>query len=65
MVSFLIKRVQATNDDDYNKLARAIKYIRTTMFLRLSVKANYLNQNYSFVDGTFAVHLNRWSHTGA
>ena len=35
------------------------------MFLRLTVEATYLNHNQWFVDGAFAVHLDRKSHTGA
>jgi hypothetical protein len=35
------------------------------MFLRLTVEANYLDQNHWFVDGTFALHPDTMSHTGA
>ena len=65
VVSFLTKRVQAPDEDDYKKLARAIKYIRRTMFLRLTVEAAYLDQNHWFIDGAFAVHPDMRSHTGA
>eukprot|EP00984_Skeletonema_dohrnii_P020591 scaffold10074_cov94-Skeletonema_dohrnii-CCMP3373.AAC.1 len=34
-VSFLTKRVQSPDEDDYKKLARAIKYVRRTKFLSL------------------------------
>ena len=64
-VSFLTKRVQAPDEDDYKKLARTIKFIRRTMFLCLTVKANDLDQNHWFVDGAFAVHPGMTSHTGA
>ena len=35
------------------------------MFLRLTVEANYLDQNHWSVDGAFAVHPDMRSHTGA
>ena len=34
------------------------------MFLWLTVKANYLDQNHGFIDCTFAVHPKMRSHTG-
>ena len=34
------------------------------MFLRLTGEAIYLNQNYWFIDGVFAVHPDMKSHTG-
>ena len=64
-VSFLTKRVQEPDEDDYKKLARAIKYIRRTLFLRLTIEATYLDQNHWFIDGAFAVHKDMKSHTGA
>ena len=35
------------------------------MFLRLTVEANYLDQNHWFIDGAFTVHPDMRSHTGA
>ena len=61
----MTKRVQAPDKDDYKKLARAITYIRRTIFLRLTVEANYLDQNHWFIGGTFTVHPDMRSHTGA
>ena len=63
--SFLTKRVQNPDEDDYKKLARAIKYIRRTKFLRLTIAATYLDQTDWFIDGAFAVHEDMKSHTGA
>lgn len=64
VVSFLTKRVNAPDEDDYKKLARAMKYIRRTKFLRLTIEAEYLDQNHWFIDGAFAVHDDMKSHTG-
>ena len=63
-VSFLTKRVQSPDEDDYKKLARAIKYVRRTKFLRMRIKATYLDQNHWFIDGAFAVHDDMKGHTG-
>ena len=65
VISFLTKRVQAPDEDDYKKLARAIKYVRRTKFLRLKIEAHRLDQNHWFIDGAFAVHQDMKSHTGA
>ena len=64
-ISFLTKRVQSPDEDDYKKLVRLIKYIRRTKFLRLTIEATYLDQNHWFIDGAFAVHTDMKSHTGA
>ena len=49
-ISFLTKRVQMPDEDDYKKLVRTIKYIRRTEFLHLTVEATYLDQNHWFID---------------
>jgi len=63
-ISFLTKRVKSPDEDDYKKLARAIKYLRKTKFLRLKIEASYLDQNHWFIDRAFAVHTNMKGHTG-
>ena len=65
VVSCLTKRVKAPDKDDWKKLARAVKYMRKTKFLRLKIEATYLDQNHWFIDGAFAVHDDMKSHTGA
>lgn len=64
-ISFLTKRVQSPDEDDYKKLARVVKYVRRTKFLRLKIEADHLDQNHWFIDGAFAVHNDMKSHTGA
>ena len=63
-ISFLTKRVQSPDEDDYKKLVRLIKYIRRTKFLHMTIEATYLDQNHWFIDGAFAVHDDMKSHTG-
>ena len=66
-ISFLTKQVgeDKTDEDDYKKLTRVAKYMRRTMFLRLTIEATYLDQNHWFIDAAFAVHGDTRSHTGA
>ena len=64
-ISFLCKRVKNSDEDDYKKLARVIKYLRRTKFLRLTLEATHLDQNHWFIDGAFAVHDDMRSHTGS
>ena len=64
-MSFLTKRVQTPDEDDYKKLARLVKYMRKTKWLRLTIEATYLDQNHWFIDGAFAVHPDMKSHNGA
>ncbi len=64
-ISFLTKRVKSPDKDDYKKLARTIRYIRKTKFLRLTVEATYLDQNHWFIDGAFTVHADMKSHSRA
>ena len=45
-VSFLTKSVKAPDEDNYKKLARAIKYIRRKKFLRMRIEVTYLDQNH-------------------
>ena len=49
-ISFLTKRVQSPDEDDYKKLVRLIKYVRRTKFLRMAIEATYLDQNHWFID---------------
>ena len=62
-ISFLTKRVHSPDEDDYKKLARVVKYMRKTKFLRLTIEATFLDQNHWFIDGAFAVHADMKSHT--
>lgn len=64
-VSFLTKRVHSPDEDDFKKLARAMKYLRRTKFLRMRIEATHLDQNHWFIDGAFAVHDDMRGHTGA
>ena len=64
-VAFLCTRVKSPDEDDLKKLARVIKYIKRTKFLRLTMEANHIDQNHWLIDGAFAVHDDMRSHTGS
>ena len=64
-ISFLCTRVKKQDVDDLKKLARVIKYLCRTKFLRLTLEATHLDQSHWLFDGAFAVHDDMWSHTGS
>jgi hypothetical protein len=65
--SFLTKQVRedTTDENDYTKLARAVKYIHRNKFRCLIIKATYLDQNHGFTNAAFSVHDGMRSCTGA
>jgi hypothetical protein len=63
-VAFLCTQVKEPTQDDDNKLARAIKYLRSTKDLVLRLRADNLNIMKWWVDASFAVHKDMKSHTG-
>ena len=63
-VAFLSTRVQKPDVDDYKKLARAMKYLRKTITLPLTLEADDLQLLYWWIDGAFAIHRDMRSHTG-
>ena len=64
-VAFLTTRVSSPDQDDYNKLARCIKYLRGSKDLHLSLEADRDVTLKWWVDASFAVHKDMRSHTGA
>ena len=64
-IAFLCTRVKQPDEDDYKKLARLIKYLRRTKFLKLTMEAHHLDQNHWFIDGAYAVHNDMKSHSGS
>ena len=64
-IAFLCTRVNSPTVDDYHKLRRCIKYLRSTRDLVLRMQADNLNVIKWYVGGAFAVHKDMKSHTGA
>jgi hypothetical protein len=57
--------VKSPDDDDYKKLTRVIKYLRSEPTLCLTLEADDLQVIKWWVDASFAVHPDMKSHTGA
>jgi hypothetical protein len=63
-VAFLTTRVKRLDTDDYKKLTRVIKYLRSTPNLALTLEADNTHIIKWWVDASFAVHKDMKSHTG-
>ena len=63
-VAFLSTRVQHPDCDDYKKLGWAMKYLRKTITLPLTLEADDLQLVHWWIDGAFATHHDMHSHTG-
>jgi hypothetical protein len=62
-VVFLCTRTQATDADDYNKLARVVHYLRWYPKLALTLEADDIWVVKWLIDASFAVHADMQSHT--
>ena len=63
-VAFLTTRVKKPDKDDYKKLARVMKYLRSTPNLSLTLEDDNTHIIKWWVDASFAVHSDMKSHTG-
>ena len=63
-VAFLSTWVKHPDQDDYKKLVRAMKYLRKTITLPLTLEADDLQLVQWWIDRAFATHRNMRSHTG-
>jgi hypothetical protein len=64
-VAYMTTRVKSPDMDDYKKLTRVMRYLRGTINLFLTLEADDLSVVKWWVDGSFAVHADMKSHTGA
>jgi hypothetical protein len=63
-VAFLTTRVKASDEDDWKKLTRMIRYLRGTIELPLTLRADSVPVPKWYVDGSHATHPNMRGHTG-
>ena len=63
-VAFLCTRVKGPDTDDYKKLARVMKYLRSTVSMPLTLEADGSNIIKWWADASYAVHPDMRSHTG-
>jgi hypothetical protein len=64
-VAFLTTRVKSPDEDDKKKLRRCMQYLRGTPEIVLTLEADNLHVVKWWVDGSYAVHPDMKSHTGA
>ena len=64
-IAFLSTRVKMPDSDDYKKLGRMIKYMRSTKDLVLTLSADPTQIIQRWIDGSYAVHPDMRGHTGA
>ena len=64
VVAFLSTRVQHPDHDDYKKLAQAMKFLRKTITLPLTLEADDLQLVHWWIDRAFTTHQDMCSHTG-
>jgi hypothetical protein len=63
-ISYLMTRVQDSNEDDWHKLTHLVKYIRATKDLDLTLGCSGDNVLRWWIDGSHGVHPNMRGHTG-
>jgi hypothetical protein len=64
-VSFLVRRVQAPNRSDQQKIGRVVKYLRGARDFGLVLEADKAISACGWIDASFGVHADLKSHTGA
>jgi hypothetical protein len=64
-ISFLTKRVQRPDREDWEKLAHMVRYLVSTRELPLILSADDSDSIYWYADSAFAVHSDMKSHNGA
>ena len=64
-VAFLTTRVKKPDDDDWGKLKRVLRYLRSTRFLKLTLFAESLTNIVWYVDASHQLHDDCKGHTGS
>ena len=64
-MAFLTTQVQLPDQDDYKKFRCTMKYLHATKHLLLVLEADNLQLLKCWVNGAFATHNDRRSHTGS
>ena len=63
-VAFLCTRVKKPDEDDYKKLCRVLKYLQSTIEIKLTLEAEDPMTVQWWVDASYAPHVDMRSHTG-
>ncbi len=65
-VSFLTTRVQAPDEDDWGKLKRVLKYLKSTRYLKLTLSVDGMSFTiHWYIDGSHQVHKDCRGQTGS
>ena len=63
-VAFLCTRVSKSDEDDWKKLKRVLKYVYGTLDYKRVIGAKSLKDLQAWIDAAYAVHWDMRSHTG-
>jgi hypothetical protein len=63
-ISFLCRRTNAPDEDDYKKLARVMQYLQATLYLKLVLSADGFGIIRWWVDAAYGVHYDMKGQTG-
>jgi len=63
-ISFLCRRTNAPDEDDYKKLTRVMRYLQATRDLKLVLSADDTGRICWWVDAAYGVHFDMKGHTG-
>ena len=63
-ISFLTRRVQEPDEDDWKKLRRVVQYCYGTLDEQRTIGATCLKDLFTWIDAAYAVHWDMKSHTG-
>mmetsp|Transcript_31856 Transcript_31856/g.95350 ORF Transcript_31856/g.95350 Transcript_31856/m.95350 type:complete len:99 (-) Transcript_31856:579-875(-) len=64
-LAFLTTQVKGPSAADWNKLAKACKYLDDTQNLVLTLEADFISVLKWFINAAFSVHSDIKSHTGS
>lgn len=63
-VSFLTTRVKQPDEDDWGKLKRILKYLKGTMYMKLTLEVDNMGILQWWIDSSHNVHVDCRGHTG-
>ena len=64
-MSLITTRVRRPDKDDWRKLWQVIQYIRSTINMQLILRADNQKIVKWWVEASYAMHMDFWSHTEA
>ena len=65
LVVFLAMRVRSPDEDSWGGLKRGLKYLKFTLYMKLYLRADYINMTIWWVYASYSTHWDHKSNTGA